>query len=111
MLASVLADLAARVRSGEVAPGPSGSVEVDVLGRYRFDRDLLPGRRPPELKVRFRTVHSAKGLEADYIVLPNVSSGTFGFPSEVVDDTVLSLAMAEATPSPTPRNDGCSTSP
>lgn len=99
-LAAVLADLAAGVRSGEIAPGPSGSVEVDVLGRYRFDRDLLPRALPNELKVRFRTVHSSKGLEADYIVLPNVSSGTYGFPSEVVDDPVLSLAMAEADPYP-----------
>lgn len=33
-------------------------------------------------------------------MLPNVSSGTFGFPSEVVDDPVLSLAMAEADPFP-----------
>jgi DNA helicase-4 len=99
-LSSVLDDLAARVRSGEIAPGPSGLVEVDVLGRYRFDRDMLPRTVPPELKVRFRTVHSSKGLEADYILLPNVLSGTFGFPSEVVDDPVLSLAMAEADPFP-----------
>ena len=99
-LSSVLADLAARVRSGEVGTGPSGSVEVDVLGRYRFDRDLLPRNLPRELTVRFRTVHSSKGLEADYTVLPNVSSGTFGFPSEVVDDPVMSLAMAEADPFP-----------
>jgi DNA helicase-4 len=63
-ISSVLADLAARVRAGEIVPGPSGSVEVDVLGRYRFDQDLLPRTFPPELKVHFRTVHSSKGLEA-----------------------------------------------
>ncbi len=99
-LASVLGDLAGRVRSGSVAPGPSGSVEVDVLGRYRFDRDLLPSNLPPELNVHFRTVHSAKGLETDYVVLPNMLSGTYGFPSEVVDDPVLSLAMAAPDPFP-----------
>ncbi|MBM9458770.1 UvrD-helicase domain-containing protein [Nocardioides sp. zg-536] len=96
----VLVDLAARVRSGEIRPGRSGVVEVDVLGRYRFDRDVMPRSFPPELRVRFRTVHSSKGLEADFVVLPNVGSGTYGFPSEVVDDPVLALAMSEADPFP-----------
>lgn len=100
VLGQVLSDLARQVRDGEVEPGPSGKVQVDVLGRYRFDGDLMPRKVPSELKVTFRTVHSSKGLEADYIVLPNVSSGTYGFPSEVVDDPVLSLAMAEADPYP-----------
>ncbi|KQY51559.1 UvrD-helicase domain-containing protein [Nocardioides sp. Root140] len=99
-LTNVLSNLAQQVRCGEVRPGPSGKVQVDVLGRYRFDRDLMPRMLPDELKVTFRTVHSSKGLEADYVVLPNVSSGTYGFPSEVVDDPVLSLAMTEADPYP-----------
>lgn len=73
---------------------------VDVLGRYRFDRDAMPARTPSVLDVSFRTVHASKGLEADYVILPNVSSGTYGFPSEVVDDPVLALAMTEADPYP-----------
>ena len=56
----------------------------------------MPSRLPRQLDVTFRTVHSSKGLEADYVVLPNVSSGTYGFPSEVVDDPILALAMTEA---------------
>jgi DNA helicase-4 len=99
-VASVLEDLAGRVRSGDIERGPSGVVEVDVLGRYRFDRDNVPRMIPSELKVRFRTVHGSKGLEADYVILPNVASGTFGFPSEVVDDPVLALAMSESDPYP-----------
>lgn len=99
-LAAVLDDLAKRVRSGQVEAGPRERVAVDVLGRYRFDRDAMPNRIAPELDVTFRTVHSSKGLEADYVVLPNVLSGTYGFPSEVVDDPVLALAMTEADPYP-----------
>ncbi len=95
-LAAVLDDLAARVDSGEISRGPTGKISVDVLGRYRFDRDAMPSRLPRQLDVTFRTVHSSKGLEADYVVLPNVSSGTYGFPSEVVDDPILALAMTEA---------------
>jgi DNA helicase-4 len=99
-LAAVLDDLAQRVRSGQVDAGPRRRVTVDVLGRYRFDHDAMPHRAAPELEVTFRTVHASKGLEADFVVLPNVSSGTYGFPSEVVDDPVLGLAMTEADPYP-----------
>ncbi|HET7723987.1 MAG TPA: 3'-5' exonuclease, partial [Propionibacteriaceae bacterium] len=41
----------------------------------------------------FRTVHQSKGLEADFIVLPNLTRGTYGFPSQIQDDPVLALAM------------------
>lgn len=33
------------------------------------------------LKIDFLTVHSAKGLEADYAVILNGNSGIYGFPS------------------------------
>lgn len=99
-IADFLAELAARVRDREVEPGRSGVVEVDVLGRYNFDRDTMPRRTPPDLKVEFRTVHRSKGLEADYVIIPNLTAGTYGFPSEVVDDPVLSLAMTDADPFP-----------
>ncbi|WP_062464013.1 UvrD-helicase domain-containing protein [Demequina soli] len=68
---------------------------VDVLGRYGFDRKLVPARRFDGLDVRFRTIHRSKGLEADHVILPNVSSGRFGFPSTIPDDPVLRLAMSE----------------
>lgn len=38
-------------------------------------------------------MHSSKGLEADHIILPRMTSETQGFPSRVVDDPVLFLAM------------------
>jgi DNA helicase-4 len=92
-LAGYLDELSAKVTAGTIAAGPDGKVSVDVLGRYRFDRHLLPARRPTNLDITFRTVHSAKGLEADYIVLPNLTIGSYGFPSEIADDPVLHLAM------------------
>jgi DNA helicase-4 len=64
-----------------------------VLGRYRFDQQVVPTRTPRNLDVRFRTVHGAKGLEADFIVLPRMGAGTYGFPSNVASDPVLDLAM------------------
>ncbi|MDE0572930.1 UvrD-helicase domain-containing protein [Demequina sp. B12] len=71
-------------------PGAS----VDVLGRYRADRDALPPRPPSGLQVAFRTVHRSKGLEADHVVVPRVTRGRRGFPSTIDDDPLLTLAMA-----------------
>jgi DNA helicase IV len=88
--------LAAAVQDGEVEVGQDGPVSVDVLGRYNFDRNLMPRRTPRELKVSFRTVHSSKGLEADYIVLPNVTNDQYGFPSRIADDPVLDIVMPNA---------------
>jgi DNA helicase-4 len=69
---------------------------VDILGRYRFQNDFAPTRTFPGLDVTFRTVHGAKGLEADHIVLPDLTTGTYGFPSQIHDDPVLALAMSGA---------------
>lgn len=81
-----LRDLSARVHNAT----------VDVLGRYGFERRSVPHARYPNLSVTFRTAHSAKGLEADYVLIPRMVSGVYGFPSEVVDDPVLSLVMSES---------------
>lgn len=71
-------------------PGSS----VDILGRYRRDRQFVPRGPFDGLTITFRTIHGAKGLEADHIVLPNLTTGTYGFPSRIDDDPVLRLAMA-----------------
>ena len=92
-LASYLGDLSAAVADGRIPSERSGTVSVDVLGRYGFERDVLPRHPPSNLHVTFRTVHGSKGLEADYIVLPGMTTGTYGFPSNIADDPVLDLAM------------------
>lgn len=71
------------------APGSS----VHVLARYGFERRLLR-TRPSRLDVTFRTVHRSKGLEADFVVLPHVVTGTYGFPGLLSDDPLLQLVMA-----------------
>lgn len=89
-----LKDLAEKVVTGELRPTKSARVTVDILGRYRHDRDsAMPSRPPGVLEVNFRTVHGSKGLEADCIIIPGLVSDTYGFPSGVVDDPVLALAM------------------
>lgn len=88
---------------GEVLYGISSRVEpgttatVLLLGRYRFlepdMRDLQ--RRFPRLRMTFKTIHASKGLEADHVILLNADSGRAGFPSETVDDPLLSLVSPE----------------
>lgn len=82
-------------RLGHEAPNVAQgeSVSVDVLGRYGFQRDLIPRSVPDGVNLTFRTIHSSKGLEADYVIIPGMTTGTYGFPSNVVDDPVLELAM------------------
>lgn len=78
----------------EVTTRHQGST-VHVLGRYQYERDLVPPRALAGSLVSFRTVHSSKGLEADHVILPNLTTGVFGFPSQIDDDPVLTLALAQ----------------
>ena len=69
---------------------------VLALGRYSFDRDAIPSSLVPEgIDFSFKTIHAAKGLEADYVLVLNLRSRDWGFPSTVVDDPILGLAMAK----------------
>jgi DNA helicase IV len=75
-----------------------GKADVLILGRYHFNKEdaksvLRHYEDHPGLSVRFSTIHAAKGLEADYVVVTGVVSGLYGFPGAVSDDPVLQLAM------------------
>lgn len=41
------------------------------------------------------SVHRSKGKEADYVIVLGMDSSQFGFPSEISDDPLLSLVLAE----------------
>jgi DNA helicase-4 len=72
----------------------SRKLNIFVLGRYNRDRSYVPlSYDDSRVAVNFITVHSSKGLEADHVILPRMTSETLGFPSGVVDDPVLQLAM------------------
>lgn len=83
-------------RIAEIAANVSGGnrQKVLVLGRYKKDSAYLPANvDTSRIDLEFITVHSSKGLEADHVILPRVTSETLGFPSKVADDPVLQLAM------------------
>lgn len=90
-------------------------VSVLLLGRYDFERrNFIKGnslvenfnkqsnqyeyicKEFPNLKIRFLTAHRSKGLQDDYVIITNCSSGTYGFPSEISDDPLLNFLLSKA---------------
>lgn len=84
-----------QVCDGRIPLGKGGKVSVFILGRYNKDRACVPRDAQANygdlLTISFHTMHGAKGLEADYVVLPQMARR--GFPSERGEDPVLALAM------------------
>ncbi len=80
--------------AADVAP-TEGRPSVLLLGRYRHLKPDMRRLAPkhPALDLSYRTVHAAKGLEADYVVVLGVCAGRYGFPTEVIDDPLLDLVL------------------
>lgn len=101
-----------------IVSGKAKSKEIFILGRNSFDiarlknegkvfqidtkNEAVSYRSKTEsgeihcLTAQYMTVHKAKGLEADIIIVLNCNSGKHGFPSGISDDPVLSLVLSEA---------------
>ena len=87
--------------------GPEASILM--LGRYNMDETYLQEsglfRSAPEGKyiyvdspqtpIQFLTIHRAKGLEADNVVLLNFRNEMLGFPSQMEDNPILNLVLSE----------------
>lgn len=88
--------------------GEDGSILL--LGRYGFDGDHLEKTglfeyvrwgnkiksvKYPKLDISFMTVHKSKGLGYDNVIIINCKNETFGFPSKIEDDPILSLVIKE----------------
>ena len=81
---------------------------IFILGRYRHNAESvgipiknLNPKEPIEVtikerKIRYLTIHSAKGLEADHIIILDCDSGTYGFPSLISDDPILEYVLSGA---------------
>ncbi len=79
--------------------------EIFLLGRNHFDlkkytknltyslkeNNELVFAKFPNHKIRFLTVHAAKGLESDVVILLNLENSLYGFPTLLKDEKVLSL--------------------
>ena len=81
---------------------------IFLLGRYSFDdyylsflyKSVKEGNRfyyfIGNRKIEFLTVHKAKGLEADYVIILQCNKGTYGFPSMVSDNPVLNYVLTKS---------------
>ena len=73
---------------------------VFIVGRYRFREpdslDTWKARFRRSVDITFKTIHSSKGLEADYVIVLGMHTGRYAFPSEINDDPLLQLVMPQA---------------
>jgi len=71
--------------------------EVIVLSRTNqpLDRLKLEFPKHESSGLRFLTIHSAKGTEADYVLLLACTSGRNGFPSEIGSQNVLDVVKKD----------------
>jgi DNA helicase-4 len=80
-----------------VPPGKQAS--VFLLARYKFQRPEALDEWKTQfsvLDITFKTAHSSKGLEADYVIVLGLHTGSYAFPSEINDDPLLRLVMPQA---------------
>ena len=90
------------------AAGKQEDGTVLLLGRYAFDGDMLERSglfeyqtrgnklksvKYPLLDITFMTVHMSKGLGYDNVIVVNGKNETYGFPSKIEDDPVLSFVI------------------
>ena len=81
-----------------------------LLGRFNFDGERLTRSglfeyinrgskiksvKYPWLDITFMTAHASKGLGYDNVIVINGQNATYGFPSKIEDDPVLSLVVRE----------------
>ena len=94
----------------EIASETRGSeASVMLLGRHNKEvewvadidgvaadrgQGRLVWQKHPELKLSFLTVHAAKGLEADYVVILNFRNDLLGFPNRIADDPLQKLLLS-----------------
>ncbi|MDD4969909.1 MAG: UvrD-helicase domain-containing protein [Paludibacter sp.] len=62
---------------------PKGSDMIALKNKYPF------------ISFNISSVHASKGLEADYVIGLGIDSGTFGFPSAIVDDPIVDIVLAK----------------
>ena len=93
-LDSVLAHVAERAEEGS---------SVYLLGRFRFNlpngtQMMMLRKRFPTLSLECNTVHGAKGLEADYVVVLGLERGQYGFPSQKTSHSLLEALLPALDP-------------
>ena len=83
------------------------SSSILLLGRTIYDFEMLKDsglfygkdienihyKYSPDVLITFMTVHKAKGLEADNVILLNFENSVLGFPNKIADDPMLEIVL------------------
>ena len=92
---------------GEIVGKIPASQSVIIIGRYNYDATSVGFSGKIDIKeskirvniagreIPFLSVHSAKGLEADNVILINCNQGAYGFPSLIEDDPILDFVLSK----------------
>ncbi|MBQ4509781.1 MAG: UvrD-helicase domain-containing protein [Clostridia bacterium] len=90
------------------AEGKPETSSILLLGRFGFDGEKLEKTglfeyinrgsklksvKYPKLNITFMTAHASKGLGYDNVIIINGKNETYGFPSKIEDDPVLSFVI------------------
>jgi DNA helicase IV len=78
--------------------GDGNSEESELLVVARYNSNLPSFEQVSALwkgPIEIRTVHSSKGMEADYVIVTDVQQDWRGFPSIIQDDPILNLVLPE----------------
>lgn len=78
-------DFESQIRSDKVGR----EFQVTVLKKEIRLKSLIY----PDMIFEILTVHKSKGLEADAVIVLNMSNAKLGFPNQISDDPILSLVM------------------
>lgn len=62
-----------------------------VLGRNNIDKDVFNVKEDNNIK--FLTIHKAKGLEEDNVILLNLYNNRYGFPSKIKNEKIISKLL------------------
>ncbi len=68
-------------------------LEKSGLFEYQRHGDKIKSVKYPKLDITFMTAHSSKGLGYDDVIIVNGKNETYGFPSKIEDDPVLSFVI------------------
>lgn len=94
-----------------IISGIPNEESIMIIGRYHYDAEIFDSKTVERSqkndiigvtlcgrKIPFNTIHSAKGLEADHVIILNCSQDAGGFPSRVSDDPILGYVLSKPEP-------------
>ncbi|MFV8418584.1 UvrD-helicase domain-containing protein [Mycoplasma sp. Sp33II] len=63
---------------------------------YKSEYTELVSNKYSDLKLKYVTVHSSKGLEDDFVIILNADYGIKGFPNQMHNDSVINMVLDKA---------------